>query len=399
MLIIIIIILIITSISLSIYCILNRKGPDTFLIPGSCQEKSPIKIKECTDTGAGTNKFQLIREWQGEDLIPQNGKGWSYFESPTWFSGDHANTSGKCGDNPMGGGMAEPTHSRSLYVDGLVSGNFEGSTEKQLHIDVLSKTNPKSSIKSTINAVRLQSAEQFDYGLFIIDLEQIPHAQYCWPSFWLLGSTAKPNAWAENGEIDIIEGGWNPFGSNNINTSSLHTNAATGPECKTKLNKMCGPTGGDMFCGKNSSQACPYMGCSNVFPDKYINSFGSGFKGGVYACNLTCDGAIEIWFFTRNSADKYVKPKASDSGLKDWPRTIPTGPTDNSYYYLKITQSCKNSFRKMNMIINTAVGGDAFSGGARAKCPSWDVANTSIQDAASTGTAKWIINSIRVYQN
>ena len=53
----------------------------------------------------------------------------------------------------------------------------------------------------------------------------------------------------------------------------------------------------------------------------------------------------------------------------------------------------------MNMIINTAVGGDAFTGGSRAKCPSWLQANTSIQDAAAAGTAKWIINSIRVYQN
>ena len=119
-----------------------------------------LLIKKCPNPVS--NKFKLIREWNGSDLIPQNNKGWNYFMSPNWLSGPNHATGSPCGVNGPGGGNAEPTHSRSYYVDGLLSGNFSGSTSEQIHIDVIPQTN-------SINAVRIQSVEQFNNGLFTID--------------------------------------------------------------------------------------------------------------------------------------------------------------------------------------------------------------------------------------
>lgn len=50
-------------------------------------------------------------------------------------------------------------------------------------------------------SVRVSSNEQYQHGLFIIDILHIPTGCGTWPSFWLVGAD-----WPNNGEIDIVEG-------------------------------------------------------------------------------------------------------------------------------------------------------------------------------------------------
>jgi hypothetical protein len=334
----------------------------------------------------------LIREWNGTDLIPQNNKGWTYFTSPTWVEGIHSSA----------GWNNEPTHSQVNYVDGLLGGNFKDSTSTQLKIDVVPTLTPNDP-KSTINSVRLTTVQSFDNGLFIIDLDQIPHGQWFWPAFWLLGETISPDAWAMAGEIDIIEGGWfdynNPLSS--INTTSLHTNDINGKSCNGDWKYPDGSTpicsAGDAskkYCGEGGKYICPFDGCAFQFPNNYSNSFGKGLlPGSMFAVHLSTDGSVKLWFFTPNK-----KPILGDivdlSDKTIWPTE---NPSDNSFLYQSISTSCTNNFKNMKLIINTVIGGDAFHSG-RASNPTFNEAYSSAQQAISDKTSQWIINSIKIYQ-
>jgi len=380
------IILIIIKITQITKC--TSKCPDP--VPGKCPDPGKCQVQSITKcpTNNSSKTLKLIRNWNGSDLIPENGKGWDYFMSPFWLGSKHQGA----------GGSSEPTKSQVAYVNGLLGDNLVVNKNNQLSIDTKT-VGVVNDNKSIISSVRLHSTETFDNGLFIIDLDQIPSGDYFWPSFWLLGNTTSPNSWALNGEIDIIEGGWNKPGNvnNNINTSSLHTNTSDGKNvCNTLKGVDCSSQSSDRYCGLNSNELCPYDGCANVFPQQYTNSFGAGFKGGMYACYLECDGSVSIWFF-----DKTRKPLLNDViDLTDaslWPKT---NPSDNSYYYVNITNnSCKNNFKNLRLIINTAVGGQAFNGvGDRGNPPDFPTAFKAVQSANAAKTSNWLINSIKVYQ-
>jgi beta-glucanase (GH16 family) len=65
------------------------------------------------------------------------------------------------------------------------------------------------------SSVRLESAKQYNGGLFVADFAHFPKAACgAWPAFWMVG----PN-WPTDGEIDIYEG-WN---LNPRNKVVLHT--------------------------------------------------------------------------------------------------------------------------------------------------------------------------------
>lgn len=67
------------------------------------------------------------------------------------------------------------------------------------------------------SSVRLESAKQYNGGLFIANFAHFPQAVCgAWPAFWMVGPT-----WPTDGEIDIYEG-WN---LNPRNKVVLHTGA------------------------------------------------------------------------------------------------------------------------------------------------------------------------------
>lgn len=333
----------------------------------------PLRTKDFNTT----RKYDLKRSWKGTDLIPQYGKGWTYFESPNWI------------DPPKGNetfSNTEPTHSMVTYIDGLLGNNFDGSTPDKLVTRVIQKGN-------ALTAVRISTVESFNQGLFIMKVKQIPSGKYVWPSWWLLGSTAKPNAWAMNGEIDIIEGGWN---ANTVrNTSTLHTQGTT---CN-KNNKNCfslpSPTTPNT-CGTDSSQPCPFNGCEKQFDN--TNSFGKAFKGGFFALELKKAGSIRIWMFLDGHQPKNLNDNATRIDTSNWPKTNSEGVE----YIDFSADNCKDTFDKMHIIINTAVGGDAFPDpkhvvpGGRLKKPTYDEAVNSIKLAGDD--ANWIINYVKVFQ-
>jgi len=316
--------------------------------------------------------YDLKRHWKGEDMIPQNNKGWAYFRSPTWIAYPPQDTATWSN--------SEPTSSMVNYTDGQLGGNFEGSDEDELVIKVLASD-------SGINAVRLHSVEQFEQGLFVMKVSQIPHGTYVWPSWWLLGDTSRPNAWAMNGEIDIIEGGWFEGGpSKNVkNTSTLHTQT----DC-VKSGKRCNATGSGS-CGEGGKHACPYDGCGFEFSSE--KSFGSGFPGGYFCLEMKQNGVLRIWMFHEGKEPSNLSDDSVDT--TSWPTS---NASDGSVEYVDLSSSpCPSTFASMHMIINTAVGGAAFvDAPGRQKKPTFKEAVASIQQHSSE--SEWRISWIKVFQ-
>ena len=357
-----------------------------------CPPGSLMAIKTCDNNPSFAGK--LVRSWKGTDIIPSNGRGWSYFTGP------------------------DTTHGRIVYRQGNPdltdpSGNFYGSTKDQLVIKLSNVPN------SSIDAIRIRSAELFNCGLFVIDLEQIPYGRYIWSAFWLNGliKGGSKDAWAISGEIDIIEGGWQIGGGvDALNTVSLHTVPGYKQTNMTKFNPngdcgFCGPPGAlnctndqnHKTCGKNAKEGkgtlCPFIGCGTLWP-KAQNGYGEAFKnngGGIYACNLNCDGTMKFWFIPSDKGDNgnYIKVKKIMSSNASLSTSILDGLGVETLN-LNDTNTGK-TFDNLQIIINTTVCGDAYSGP-----PDRDTCNdevyTFIQNKKYVDNASWKINTINVYQ-
>ena len=400
-----IIILIIISLIISIYVLINNSGKGS-PSPHGPTPPSPTPPSPGPGPPSPTgNTYTLVNKSTGKQIIPENSKGfWTY---------DAVNL------------IDTTTHGLVTYVGADKSAkNFEGSTDDKLKIK-LNNIPGKS-----INSIRLKTTMTFDSGLFIIDLNQIPYGKYVWPSFWLLGDY-EGNAWSYNGEIDIIEGGWQKGGGINAkNQSTLHTNTKTGSKpcvqtgivnlkpyegsdyCSYNPNytgqdqaKIYGPIPGPKgcvgsgtkehpdCCGQNKNQICPFNGCGYVYSS--ATSYGISFQnngGGVYACELLDDGNLNIWFWSRDNHK--IPVNLSDTiDISNWNITA----TEKINY-----KPCPNTFSKMRMIINTTIGGDAFTGtGNRDSCnPNSICANEVyglVQQPNYIKEATWDINYISVY--
>lgn len=96
---------------------------------------------------------------------------------------------------------ADPTHGIVTYQTkstaqsmGLVSINGAGNAIMAV------ETTPV--VAQNRSSIRIQTNNQYNSGLFIIDAVHMPVACGVWPAFWTVG----PVNWPTNGEIDIIEG-------------------------------------------------------------------------------------------------------------------------------------------------------------------------------------------------
>ena len=344
-----------------------------------CPGDLPV-ITKCPNSSS--KPLKLIRNWNGTDLIPQNNKGWQYLLGP------------------------DPTHGLVKYTAGTLDNSFKNSTKDNLNIRLVN--NPGNFISS----IRLNTVETFDYGLFIFDVKQIPFGQFIWSSIWLNGMISGKDSWPANGEIDVIEGGWQKGGAINAqNTVSFHTE----PGCKAQnliLNDNTGncnlcdyppgsnPSCSDIpkhhTCGKNTQNLCAFMGCSKVWPPISSNAYGKKFSdngGGIYAVNLTCDGKIKLWFVSA-SEDNYNTIKTSSSLTPDKLDSLckPENILDAK------TVGCNNSFRDLQITINTTICGDAFTGGSLRDTCNSGVVYSNMNNPTFIENSKWSINSIKVYQ-
>lgn len=250
-------------------------------------------------------------------------------------------------------------------------------------------------------APRIHCNTTFTSGLFILDIEHIPTGPGVWPSIWLNGNiTGKDYAsgqkWACKGELDIIEGITDIKGKSTHNLTTIHTNQEnvidkdTGIYCNASENPNL------KTCGCDGKQSCPTKGCSYVYDNE--NTFGVGFKGGIFACNLvptTTDQKIAtVWFWPKN--DPNIPDFDNIDNVDNW-------KAQNK----KVFPNCV--FGDLALIINTTLCGDwaalRDSNGSPydpyvSQWSSKNVCNSIAGDTKNDyGDAYWLINSIKVLTN
>ena len=274
---------------------------------------------------------------------------------------------------------SDPTHGAVNYGpwNDLVTVTETGKT-------IISAGKP---INGARHMVRLVSTKVYDHGLFIISADHIPEGLSTWPAFWL---TSSEGTWACNGEIDIIEGVNSMDANSSRNAITLHTNDKPGVKCRQvgvpgiSNGGDCtasGPGSKDYFCGCDGKSLCPYLGCGVVSSSTI--SFGKGFNdagGGVYACELTSEGSVTVWFFSVVNVPTDIIANMPTPNA--WPST-------NRVAF----NHCPGQFKSMQMILNTTLCGDwasnTYPGGANA-C-------NAMAKSGDLSKAYWSIDYIKVF--
>jgi hypothetical protein len=228
-------------------------------------------------------------------------------------------------------------------------------------------------------AIRVESQQAFNHGLFIADIVHMPGGVCStWPAFWLVG----PN-WPENGEIDILEG----VNDQTSNKMALHTGpgAVISPEKK-------GFTG-EMFtsnCDVNAPDQANNVGC--LISDTDNATYGEGFNingGGVYATEWSVDD-IRIWFFPR---DKIPADIASGNPQPSETWGVPRASFAGDY-------QVDDHFKDLKIVFDTTFCGD-WAGAAWSASRCAALAPTCEEFVAKNSQAfrevYWAVNSLNVF--
>jgi hypothetical protein len=275
---------------------------------------------------------------------------------------------------------ADPTHG---YV------NYGAHSELLEAIGTKLKIDIGANIGQPRNAIRLERTKLFDSGLVVLDVEHIPSNLSSWPAFWTTGHVAPPSTWALNGEIDILE----QVNNSAFNSCTLHTSTRPGgtgcamdPDLGFKTNK-CYAESGSKTCGYNSSDFCPFGGCSI---DQGTGTFGTVFNnnlGGTFAMQLLSNGSITIWFWPRGE----TVPDFSTAVSDDFVTSVPTNT-------IKFTR-CADQFSQQQVIINTTLCGDWAGASCCNGDHTWDN-NQGCVDWVNSHTLDesfWLINYFQFY--
>ena len=331
----------------------------------------------------GVEVYKLVENLSGPTLVPGPDKPFYYPQNPQWYGG------GEISGYKVGA------------QKNLVSVNNDGST----HIKAGTPAN------GNVPSVLMMSKQIYDHGLFVMQVKHIPSGQGVWPAWWLMGKTTGNNKWALNGEIDIIE----QVNNEPTNHSTLHTNTKPGDtECNqahvpgissggkcggaTRLYSGTGVIQGKTDCGYNSQQQCFHAGCGVTFPhgsggDVFNQSVtDAGNNGGVYACELTTDGRVTVWFFAPGNVPRDLTEGSSIVDPSKW-KDLATKTVE--------FQKCPGSFKQMQMIVNTAFCGDWAGSTFDHTKNSKEHCNNFVLDTSKSKNlenAYWDINWIRVYQ-
>ncbi|KAF7326080.1 GH16 domain-containing protein [Mycena kentingensis (nom. inval.)] len=273
---------------------------------------------------------------------------------------------------------ADPTHGNVNYqtkqnaaTKGLAFLNSDGFAV--LKVDNTSVLHPGEFRDSYAHRVRISSPEKFTKGLFIADIQAMPHGPTTWPAYWSVGDN-----WPANGEIDVLEG----VNDATTNQMTLHTAAGcTLDNSPAALETFTGTPQGSTICespGENNS------GCGIV--DSAPNAYGADFNaigGGIFA-HLVDDSGIQIWRFPRGSVPADITAQQADPA--EWGKP--------AAFFGASTCDVASHFKDHVLVFDTTLCGDlagnVFPGGKQA-------CEAAIADPNNYQNAEWIVNSIDVY--
>jgi len=234
------------------------------------------------------------------------------------------------------------------------------------------------------DSVRICSKNTWLYGLFVLNLNNMPTGCGTWPAWWLVG----PN-WPNGGEIDIIEG----VNANTQDTTTLHTSDG------------CDQSGEStsLFTGNwgQGSNGQPATNCYINAPNQYsnqgcgivgtANSYGAPFNqqgGGVYALEWTPNLIRAFYFSPSNIPPDLNSNSPNPSG---WGKP---------YAYFTLGSNCADShFVNQTMVINLTFCGDWAGTVFDSECPGKGDCNSYVENNPSAfKDAFWSINYVKVFQ-
>jgi len=228
-------------------------------------------------------------------------------------------------------------------------------------------------------SVRIHSNKQYNTGLFVADILQMPFGCSIWPAYWTVGDN-----WPNNGEIDILE---------NVNLA--------------KANQYTLHTGSNSTCTIDSAPAAQYKSSSSAmgkicaskeganagcgFSDPDTASYGQGFNdagGAVIAMDWQTSG-IRIWRFGRNEIPSDLQGSATKPNPNNWGTPVAAWSSSSC--------NIANEVKKHNIIFDiTLCGGWAGDQYATSGCPG--TCSDRVMDPSNFDNAAWKIKSVAVYQ-
>lgn len=225
------------------------------------------------------------------------------------------------------------------------------------------------------NAIRLESKRTYTTGLFILDLEHMPHGCGVWPAFWTCGAN-----WPNNGEIDVIEN----VHDATVNQQTLHTGA--GCSEATESTSLFSGYWANSNCNvyETGNSGCGIVGNKDSYGIPFNNH-----QGGVYAMEWT-NSRIQIFFFPRGSIPANVY--ASNPDPSSWGK--PVG-------YWTLGSNCPPShFNAHQIIFDTTFCGDWAGATFSSACPQY--ASQSCDSFVQTNPsyfqdAYWLVNGLKIY--
>lgn len=309
----------------------------------------------------------------------------SAYSSPTSASKKYAVKDRFAGKNFFDGwwffNYADPTNGQVDYLnkeDATAAGLAFVQSDGVAVIKVDNTT--KLEMGKPRKSVRITSNKQYNGGLFVADILQMPFGCSVWPAFWTVGDN-----WPNNGEIDILE-------NVNLATNNQYT-LHTGPNSTCTLDqsvvaakyKATSNTMGKVCASKDGANA----GCG--FSDPESSSYGKAFNdvGGAVIAMEWQNTGIRIWRFKRDSIPADLQGDATSPNPDTWGAPVASW-TDASC-------DIANEVKKHNIIINTTLcggwAGDAYgSSGCPATC------TEQVMDPSNYDNAIWKIKSVTVYQ-
>lgn len=156
-------------------------------------------------------------------------------------------------------------------------------------------TNVISNTSRGRPSVRLESADKYNEGLFILDVAHMPVGPGVWPAYWLVGG-----GWPANGEIDILE--YVDDGTN-FNHMTLHTRDACDQTNDAGAFLGSWTSGGDPN-GLDTNcyiYASANVGCGIEALNETVGAAWNENGGGVYATEWVRNEFIRIWIFKKGS--------------------------------------------------------------------------------------------------
>tara|TARA_Y100000389_G_scaffold74611_1_gene71197 strand:- start:2680 stop:3900 length:1221 start_codon:yes stop_codon:yes gene_type:complete len=345
-----------------------------------CESISPIP----------STNYTIYKDWSGNDFIPKGD--WDYYGKDT-----KRYTCGK--DEKL---TNDKTGSYCWYgsYDELLSVN-----DKNNFVIKCGGRDPDNN--NLIKSIRINTVETYNSGLFIAKIDNIPEGNGIWPSWWLTAVEPKKSHWSCGGEIDIIEivNSIKDDENSSHNISTLHTsNRPDAQPCilnpgtsnEIKCNNSTGDSTG-CGCPGASDTRCPDIGCG--IKSKISNSVGYGYnisnRGSIYACELTSDGKVNVWFFqSSNLDDKKIIQQIDENtiDISTWSSNLVADFT-----------ACPGQFKNLHMIFNIAIcgswAGRVFKGSTGSGCEQCNkyMDNNSSNVPILPG-AYWEIDYVKIFK-